>query len=86
MTEYASVNRYIGHVMDEITERDAEQVAERLNELGWQKVVRCRDCAFCNDEGNTHQMYLCLNDFFTPAYAFETDPDGYCWRGERRDA
>ena len=50
------------------------------------EIVRCRDCAFCNDEGVTQPIYFCLNDFFTPpANAFQTDPDGFCWRGVRRD-
>ena len=80
MTEYTSINRYIGHVRDEITERDAEQVAERLNELGWEKVVRCRDCRnFATDK---------LGDYCT-LFDFEDVKgmgDKFCAWGERRGA
>ena len=44
MSEYATIEHYVNHVMDEITKRDVEQVSERLRALGWEEVVRCRDC------------------------------------------
>ena len=54
MTEYASFNRYNDHLREAITERDAERVAERLNELGWEKVVRCRNCRFFKLDQSDH--------------------------------
>ena len=41
-----STSNYVNHIMDEITERDVEQVSERLHALGWEEVVYCRDCKF----------------------------------------
>ena len=44
MTEYKSIEYCINHVIAEITRRDVEQVSERLHALGWEEVVRCKDC------------------------------------------
>ena len=81
MSEYATIEHYINHVMAEITKRDVEQVSERLRALGWEEVVRCRDCEYLCDDGSTwgcgwHCSCLTTND--------GTPPDGFCAWGERR--
>lgn len=70
MSEKVTIEHYINYVMGEITERDVEQVSEKLRALGWEEVVHCRDCAYrgWSDAGG----YFCargigltvkLNDF-----------------------
>lgn len=80
MSEKVTIEHYINHVMGEITKRDVEQVSERLRALGWEEIVRCRDCKYYEDTGNCTFFYLadgCLG---------EVTPDGFCAWGERRDA
>lgn len=55
MSEYVTIQHYVNHVMDEITKRDVEQVSERLRALGWEEVVRCRDCKHFTPKG-THKF------------------------------
>lgn len=81
MSEYATIEHYANHVIDEITKRDVEQVSERLRALGWEEVVRCRDCKYLCDDGSIwgcgwHCSCLSTND--------GTPPDGFCAWGERR--
>ena len=78
MSEYVTIEYYVNHVMDEITKRDVEQVSENLRALGWEEVVRCRDCYFADEiEGG----YWC--DRFSCGKEHVT-PDGFCAWGERR--
>lgn len=81
MSEYATIEHYVNHVMDEITKRDVEQVSERLHALGWEEVVYCRDCkefSFGSDEYATADWC----DYWD---AYVESPDGFCKWGERRD-
>lgn len=78
MSEYATIVHYTNHVMSEITTRDVEQISERLRELGWEKIVRCRDCE-CFDE----ETRLCNRLGKFPEWHACTEPDGFCKWGER---
>lgn len=73
MSEYATIEHYVNHVMHEITKRDVEQVSERLRALGWEEVVRCRDC-----------KYYGYGKYATHCYRFvhKVEPDGFCKWGE----
>ncbi len=76
MSEYATIEHYVNHVMAEITKRDVEQVSERLRALGWEEVVRCRDCRYFRAGTNTDYCAI------TEKYAHQ---DGFCSWGEKRD-
>lgn len=88
MTEHMSITQFRDHVISEINERDAERVAERLNELGWEKVVRCRDCRHFNDYHNKcHRqqgVIVVLGDIVRideqkeRLILTDAEPDGYC--------
>lgn len=83
MSEYTTIEHYVNHVMGEITKRDVEQVSERLRALGWEEVVRCRDCAYiCNREYANGLKYNTCS-YFDSEYA-EVEPDGFCAWGELR--
>ena len=45
------------------------------------KVVRCKDCKYSGVYGKTTQWLACENVMEGQA----TDPDGYCYLGERRE-
>lgn len=76
MSEYVTIEHYVNHVMDEITKRDVEQVSEKLRALGWEEVVRCRDC-----ESYQPDMY----EHFTCEYLHQwAKPDDFCCWGERK--
>lgn len=78
MSEYATIEHYVNHVMDEITKRDVEQVSERLRALGWEEVVRCRDCKqFANDS-----YFGAFCRYFSAP--LNDDYDGFCYLGIRR--
>ena len=72
MSEYVTIEHYVNHVMREITQRDVEQVSERLRALGWEEVVRCRDC-----------KHYGLGRRCGWSKRFVT-PDGFCSWGERK--
>lgn len=75
MSEYATIEHYVNHVMDEITKRDVEQVSERLRALGWEEIVRCRDCRFSLAHGNGCGRNQDI---------YDAEPDGFCAWGERK--
>ena len=57
-----------------------------MRKAGWERVVRCRDCAHVSEHRNTltgcpPTFYECR--FFDLA---EVEPDGFCAWGKRRDA
>lgn len=89
MSEYTTIEHYVNHVMGEITKRDVEQVSERLRALGWEEVVRCRDCKhyrfvdrsdIFHDE--RHNDSFCLR--FVDGKRMEVEADGFCAWGERK--
>lgn len=99
MSEYATIEHYVNHVMDEITKRDVEQVSESLRAFGWEEVVRCRDCKFSHEVEwpewmNVPSDYLDCHGELVETWDYYNDepnnnpvkPDGFCAWGERRDA
>ena len=87
MSEYATIEYYVNQVIGEITKRDVEQVSEKLRALGWEEVVRCRDCKHYNEK--TYEWVNCWTRTYTTCSMFDgcrVEPDGYCKWGERRDA
>lgn len=93
MSEYATIEHYVNHVMDEITKRDVEQVSERLRALGWEEVVRCRDCKhFYEDRRDTSigwvNVFVCDSKQWStsslmPSHTVE--PDGFCAWGTKTE-
>ena len=79
MSEYATIEHYVNHVMDEITKRDVEQVSERLRALGWEEVVRCRDCRHFKPGEEKPPVDWC--GYFHD----EVTPLGFCAWGERSE-
>ena len=81
MSEYTNIEHYVNHVISEITERDIEQVSERLRALGWEKIVRCKDCVYFDKYEN---------DEITVCYRFDNEqpivePNGFCAWSERQE-
>ncbi len=78
MSEYATIEHYVNHVMGEITKRDVEHVSERLRAFGWEEVVRCRDCVYrgWSDAGG---------HFCARGIGLTVKPDDFCAWGERRE-
>ena len=90
MTEYKSIEYCVNQVIAEITRRDVEQVSEILHALGWEEVVRCRDCKHMH----TVRSWLGMDvdecwlhaDPETGALGKEpTEPYGFCAWGVRKD-
>lgn len=81
MIEYATIGHYVNHVMDEITKRDVEQVYERLRALGWEEVVRCRDCKFYQPKEGA--MLSCKFEYHGFTQWKLAEPDGFCAWGEK---
>lgn len=80
MSEYATIEHYVNHAIDEITKRDVEQVSERLRALGWEEVVRCCDCVWFTN--SSHYGAYCTN-FGSP---LNDDYDGFCAWASRRES
>lgn len=76
-----TTSNYVNHVMDEITKRDVEQVSERLRALGWEEVVRCRDCKFYQPKEGA--MLSCKFEYHDFTQWKLAEPDGFCAWGER---
>ena len=91
MSEKATIEPYVNYILNKITTHDVEQVSERLRALGWEEVVRCRDCkhAFEAERG----LFDCIGPL-TTSWDYQhddykenlVDPGGFCAWGERRDA
>ncbi len=64
----------------------AKDVIERINEIPTadvQEVVRCKDCKYCQTlKYKPRDIYMCVERF---NYTEETDPDGFCHRGKRKE-
>lgn len=88
MSEYATIEHYVNHVMDEINRRDVEQVSERLRAFGWEEVVRCKDCKrmreWTADELDGYDEAE-LADGWCMFFRIGTYDDFFCAWGERRD-
>ena len=54
-------------------ERTDEEAVRQLREIGFERVVRCRDCEH-------YKRHICTNGFI------DGEPDAFCSWGERRDA
>jgi len=91
----AEIEYYVNYVMDEITKHDVDQVSERLRALGWEEVVRCRDCKHVKHDSEWQpdrrfkpvDMWTCHAEW---CEGFEGDhprvePDGFCKWGERSE-
>lgn len=72
------IEHYLNHAMDEITRRDVEQVSKRLRELGWEEVIRCRNCM--HYETDELGDYCTLIDFEDG----KSMANGFCAWGERK--
>lgn len=98
MSEYATIEYYVNQVIGEITKRDVEQVSEKLRALGWEEVVRCRDCKYA-DEVTWPADYQVPPDYrdcggpLVETWDYYNDepkdnpvpPNGFCFCGERRE-
>ena len=85
MSEYgetvAKFTVYVDSVIAELHEHEVEQVEGQLRALGWEKVVRCRDCKDFDPNEN-----LCvLEDGDGGFEIFQVRPDGFCAWGERAE-
>lgn len=81
MSEFVTIEYYVNHVMAEITKRDVEQISANLRALGWEEVVRCRDCK----EFAFGDVEYATADWCDYWGAYVESPDGYCAWGERRN-
>lgn len=79
MSEYTyEVNRIAEQVQHKIDQAAADKVADRLEQLGYVKVVRCRDCAnYATDELGDYCTLLDFEDIKSMA-------NGFCAWGERK--
>ena len=86
MSEYVSITQFVNSFVNEINELEAERLADRLNEFGWVKVVRCRDCEYYDGEPDMESMgEKCWRDPSHSGRSIPTVADGFCWRGERKE-
>lgn len=52
-----------------------------------EEIVRCRDCTYYDDEPDLgSSMPKCWRDPDHRGTAMWTQPDGFCWLGERKEA
>lgn len=72
------IEHYVNHVMDEITKRDVESVSEKLRALGWEEVVRCRDCKHYQDHNFGGKIDWCRY------FHHDIETDGFCAWGKRK--
>lgn len=79
MSEYVSITQFVNSCVNEINEREAERLADRLNELGYVKVVRCRNCKhyekLSDDKGVCHPLGIVFADI----------DDGFCAWAEPKE-
>ena len=82
MNEYgetvAKFTAYADSVIAELHEQEVKQVEGQLRALGWEKVVRCRDCKYYVKHPDTYDRCV-----FSEKYARS---DGFCSWGERRES
>lgn len=83
MREYTTIEHYVNHVIGEITKRDVEQVSEKLRALGWEEVVRCRDCVHYKPY-RTHKHGMMNRCYDENGHTHRRDENDFCSRGERR--
>lgn len=55
----------------------------------WEEIVRCRDCRHSRKDGTLCMFFaswepITGGDEYAEMPA-DVEPDGYCWRGERRE-
>lgn len=51
-----------------------------------EEIVRCKDCADCNEESVYTPQYYCLSKHFNNGcYGTPTNPDGFCFWGRRKE-
>lgn len=87
MSEYATIEHYVNHIMGEITKGDVERVSEKLRALGWEEVVRCRDCAkwdFMHQDPDGTEWGECA-EFSHSCGGHFTRMNGFCYWGERKN-
>ena len=63
-----------------------EEVEEIIKDYDFVPVVRCKDCKYWRNFGNEYHscdIFTLIEEFDSVSY--ESDPDDYCSRGERRD-
>lgn len=77
----STADEFVNHVMREIDEYSVEQVSERLHALGWEKVVRCRDCKHYRENINGCAEF---GDEWNDEYA-NVEPNGFCAWGVRKE-
>lgn len=89
MSEYVSITQFVNSCVNEINEREAERLADRLNELGYVKVVRCRDCKHFTPKG-THKFENGKTNAdyctYVRGWMLQITPDGFCaWASKREE-
>lgn len=95
MSEYgetvAKFTAYADSVIAELHEQEVKQVEGQLRALGWEKVVRCRDCKFASEMENG--KFDCTGvlttswDYYDDEPQFNlVEPSGFCAWGERRES
>ena len=76
------VNKIAEQLNRRIDEAAVEQVEDRLVELGYVKVVRCRDCKYSiHFFHRDDERWQCAEPH---QEGDDVKPDAYCWRGERK--
>ena len=73
---WRDVQEKIDHFFAERTE---EEAVRQLREIGFERVVRCRDCKHYTDDELEYYH-------FCGEWCEQVEPDGFCAWGERRDA
>lgn len=74
----AKFTAYADSVIAELHEHEVEQVEGQLRALGWEKVVRCRDCTYFSECANERFSCWLWGDEYN-----DPEPDGFCAWGER---
>lgn len=88
MSEYATIDLYVNHVMSEIIKCDVELVSERLRALGWEKVVYCRNCKHHELQKVSYSekpLSVCTAEWCEGSEHDNPliEPDGFCAWGEK---
>ena len=90
---YESITLDLDKITDEYVRRIAaatdELMDEKLASIGYVKVVRCRDCKYFEQnytDGTYFDETVCWSWDNGHDYPHFTYPNGFCHRGERRDA
>lgn len=84
---YIDTEKIMQYAKAELLREHREVISVMLEELPTadaEAVVHCRDCKYCHKHNcKPRDVFMCSQRW---NYTEEVDPDGFCYRGEAKEA